>query len=59
MVIDDNCEDTVYVLPDGSSIPSQECTVEPTDVFIALFAIFFGASQAGTAMSMGPDFAKA
>lgn len=36
-----------------------ECEVSPKDVFIALFAIFFGASQAGTAMAMGPDIAKA
>lgn len=36
-----------------------KCSIEPKDVFIALFAIFFGASQAGTAMSMGPDMAKA
>lgn len=29
------------------------------DVFIALFAIMFGASQAGTAGSMGPEMGKA
>jgi len=34
------------------------CDPNPRDVFIALFAIFFGASQAGTAMSLGPDLAK-
>lgn len=28
-------------------------------MFIALFAIFFGASHVGTAMSMGPDIGKA
>lgn len=33
--------------------------LDPEDVFIAIFAIFFGASQAGTAMSMGPDIGKA
>lgn len=34
-------------------------SLDPEDVFIAIFAIFFGASQAGTAMSMGPDIGKA
>lgn len=29
------------------------------NVFVAIFSIFFGASQAGTAMSMGPDVGKA
>jgi len=33
--------------------------LNPEEVFIAIFAIFFGASQAGTAMSMGPDIGKA
>lgn len=28
-------------------------------MFIALFAIFFGANQAGTAAAMGPDIGKA
>jgi len=28
-------------------------------VFIAIFAIFFGAQQAGTAASQGPDIGKA
>lgn len=37
----------------------QECTINPKDVFIALFAIFFGANHAGMAMSMGPDIGKA
>ena len=37
----------------------MSCTVEPKDVFIALFAIFFGANHAGMAMSMGPDIGKA
>lgn len=34
-------------------------TLDPSDVFIALFAIMFGASQAGTAASMGPEMGKA
>ena len=37
----------------------MECTINPKDVFIALFAIFFGANHAGMAMSMGPDIGKA
>jgi hypothetical protein len=37
----------------------QKCSVEPKEVFIALFAIFFGANHAGMAMSMGPDLGKA
>lgn len=28
-------------------------------MFIALFALFFGANHAGMAMSMGPDLGKA
>jgi ATP-binding cassette subfamily B (MDR/TAP) protein 1 len=34
-------------------------TISPEDVFIALFAIMFGASQAGTAQSFGPEMGKA
>jgi len=34
-------------------------TLSPEDVFIALFAIMFGASQAGTAQSLGPEMGKA
>jgi len=37
----------------------SNCTIKPENVFIALFAIFFGASHVGTALSMGPDIAKA
>lgn len=33
--------------------------LDPADIFIALFAIMFGASQAGTAASMGPEMGKA
>jgi hypothetical protein len=32
---------------------------KPEDIFIALFAMMFGAQQAGTASAMGPDMAKA
>ena len=34
-------------------------TINAEDVFIALFAIFFGANAAGNASSFGPDVAKA
>jgi hypothetical protein len=33
--------------------------INPEDVFIAMFAIMFGASQAGSAASYGPDNGKA
>ena len=35
------------------------CSIDPSDVFLALFAIMFGASHAGTAQAFGPDVAKA
>ena len=34
-------------------------TILPENLFIALFAIMFGASHAGSAAAMGPDQAKA
>jgi len=37
----------------------SECSIDPKDVFISLFAIFFGANQLGTATAMGPDIGKA
>lgn len=49
-IIQANCEDMTK---------PETCSVKPEDVFIALFAIFFGASHVGTALSMGPDIAKA
>lgn len=49
-IIEDSCTEV-------NGIP--KCEISPEDVFIALFAIFFGASHVGTAMSMGPDIAKA
>lgn len=33
--------------------------VNPENIFMTIFAILFGASQAGTAMSLGPDIGKA
>jgi len=49
LIIENSCD------ADGFS----NCTIKPENVFIALFAIFFGASHVGTALSMGPDIAKA
>jgi ATP-binding cassette subfamily B (MDR/TAP) protein 1 len=34
-------------------------TISPDDLFIALFAIMFGASHAGTTAALGPDQGKA
>lgn len=34
-------------------------SIDPEDIFIALFAIMFGANAAGTAASFGPDAGKA
>ena len=33
--------------------------INPEDVFMALFAIMFGASHAGSAAAFGPDMGKA
>ena len=53
-VIEESCEQQ---LVGGVVVPV--CSVDPKNVFIALFAIFFGANHAGMAMSMGPDLGKA
>lgn len=58
MVVEANCESKVINV-NGLDVVSMECSVEPKEIFIALFAIFFGANQAGMAMSMGPDIGKA
>lgn len=34
-------------------------SVSPEDIMMTIFAILFGASQTGTAMSLGPDIGKA
>lgn len=54
-VIEEGCE--TVTLPNGTA--ETVCDVDPKEVFIALFAIFFGANHAGMAMSMGPDLGKA
>ena len=33
--------------------------INPEDVFIAIFAIMFGASHSGSAAALGPDMGKA
>lgn len=58
IMIEDGCTIETVKLSNGSEFQNVTCDPSPKDVFIALFAIFFGASQAGTAMSLGPDFAK-
>lgn len=46
-------------MPGYGRIVVPECSIDSQNVFIALFAIFFGANQAGTAAAMGPDMGKA
>lgn len=59
MIIDANCVDVLQNIPGMGEVVIPECTIDSKDVFIALFAIFFGANQAGTAAAMGPDMGKA
>lgn len=59
MVVESECDVKTQTMPDGSTMTFSECSVDPKEIFIALFAIFFGANQAGMAMSMGPDIGKA
>ena len=48
------------VLIDNSCDPAtQICTINPEDVFMALFAIMFGMSHAGTVQAFGPDIGRA
>ena len=54
-VIEESCE----MVEGANGVEIMKCSVEPKEVFIALFAIFFGANHAGMAMSMGPDMGKA
>ena len=44
---------------ENSMQPDGTMTIKPENVFIALFAIMFGASHAGTATAFGPDMGKA
>ena len=60
MIIEDSQEGTIkYPIGNGLNIELPNYTVNPKDVFISLFAIFFGANQFGMAMAMGPDIGKA
>jgi hypothetical protein len=43
----------------GSKLENGSYSIDPANVFTAIFAIFFGASQAGMAASYGPDNGKA
>lgn len=43
----------------GGIVMENNPTINPADVFLAIFGIFMGASHVGTAMSFGPDVAKA
>jgi hypothetical protein len=47
------------IIKDNVNEETGEAEVDPTDVFIAMFAIMFGATQAGSAASYGPDMGKA
>jgi len=47
------------IIKDNVNEETGEVGVDPTDVFIAMFAIMFGATQAGSAASYGPDMGKA
>jgi len=47
------------IIKDSVDEETGEVGVDPGDVFIAMFAIMFGATQAGSAASYGPDMGKA
>lgn len=59
MLIEASCKTAMVDVPGLGEVPISECDIDPGNVFIALFAIFFGANQMGTAAAMGPDFGKA
>ena len=44
---------------EASKLDDGSYSINPEDVFVAIFAILFGASQAGMAASYGPDMGKA
>lgn len=43
----------------GAKIQQAYSEISPEDVFIAIFAMMFGATQAGQAQQFGPDVGKA
>lgn len=47
------------VIEEGYDEVTNTYSISPEDIFMTIFAILFGASQAGTAMSLGPDIGKA
>lgn len=48
-----------YSIEQGPDPETGKLYLNPENVFIALFAIMFGASHAGTAAAFGPDNGKA
>lgn len=57
-LLQNDCTASYYPF-NGEEVEIPVCSVNPKDVFTALFAIFFGANHAGLAMSLGPDIGKA
>jgi len=47
------------VIEDSVDEYTGQYAINPADIMSAIFAILFGASHAGTAMSLGPDIGKA
>ena len=47
------------LINDGIDPVTGEMSINPQDVFVALFAIMFGATHMGSASAMGPDIGKA
>lgn len=47
------------IVGDSYNEETQQFEINPENVFIALFALMFGASHAGTAAAFGPDTGKA
>lgn len=47
------------LIEDSYDENTKTFSISPENIFMTIFAIIFGASQAGTAMSMGPDIGKA
>jgi hypothetical protein len=47
------------LIKDNFDPVTGELGIDPANVFIAMFAIMFGATHMGTASAMGPDIGKA
>ena len=48
-----------WIIKDSYDEETKTYGIDPTDLFIALFAIMFGASHAGSSQAFGPDMGKA